>query len=232
MPPKRKKRTNGSNGSMSSPILSMNCSPKTFCVNKMSLAFFTIVAILSMLVYRTFFKHSSVYYNGGGASQVSRNETGFSLPTFLQPPNLHMPSLPTNRDVYKDVYTPPLKPNWSLHNMDAYKMPINISTSHQPRPYRQVGILTREDPSDNQRERETILALFGRPIHASRSKWQYYTMTDKSAGIKLPMTIKGKSANSPYGCDELFTNDTVHVKGYGEHFKVTIYDTEMLEYQA
>lgn len=228
MPPRRKKR---SNGSTSSSILSMNCPPKTFCINKMSLAFFTIVAILSMLVYRTVFRHSSVYYRGE-AKQASRNESSFSLPTFLQAPNLHMPSLPTSRDVYKDVYTPPLKPNWSLHNMDSYKMPVNISTSHQSRPYRQVGILSREDPSDNQRERETILALFGRPIHASRSKWQYYTMTDKSAGIKLPMTIKGKSANSTYGCDELFTNDTVHVKGYGEHFKVTIYDTEMLEYQA
>ena len=250
---RRKKRSGNNSGTGSgsgTPFLSMSCPPKTFCINKVTLAFVTIFAILAMLVYRSFFRHETNYYMRNNMSSSSHEQArtredsngtdsglmGGNFFSSWELPSLHMPRFigTGERDVYKDTYTPPLKPNWSLQdmNVDRYKMPINVSTSYKPRQYRQVGILTRADPRDNERERETILALFGRPIHASRSKWQYYTMTDKQAGIKLPISIKGRSANVSYGVDELFTNDMVHVKGYGDHFKVTIYDTEMLEYHA
>lgn len=160
----------------------------------------------------------------------------------------HSPLSLGNNDVYKDVYAPPLKPSSWYNGIRDYlypsreillhgeghgyqKVPVNVSTNFRGwREYRQVGILTRTDPKDQQRERETILALFGRPVHTSRSKWQYYTMTDKNKGIKLPVRVNGRDGNSSYGCDELFTGDTVQVKGFNDSFEVTVYETETLEY--
>lgn len=111
-----------------------------------------------------------------------------------------------------------------------YRMPINISTSYEQIRFQQVGMIRRKGEQDSLRERETILALYGRPLHRSRSKWQYYTMTDKNQGIKLPMSFKGKKCDSTYGCDEIFTGDVVHVDGYNDDFLVTIYDTQVLDY--
>ena len=150
--------------------------------------------------------------------------------------------------VYENTYLPPVKHNWQLDNSvcrrdgemmhrelisreDTRQVPINVSTSYYTNhEYKQIGILTRVDEYDQQRERETILALFGRPLHRARNKWQYYTMTDKNKSIKLPIKSKGRSCNSAHGCDEIFTDDVVYVEGYKEPFKVHIYETETLEY--
>lgn len=154
---------------------------------------------------------------------------------------MHSHSKVYNNDTYKDPYTPPLKPLWNEPTNIPHThphVPINISTNYRDTSYRQVGILKR-DANEGHRERETILALFGRPLHTSRSKWQYYTMTDKSNGIKLPIKIKkqGKicrnndvSALSSYGCDELSSNDRVEVDGYNATFVATIFDSDVLEY--
>lgn len=154
-------------------------------------------------------------------------------------------------------FIPPLKPLWMqspqlpIHNhihshghtqLDAHAnhhIPINVSTSYEQYPYRQVGILRRSGILDDSRERATILSLLGRPLHKSRNKWQYYTMTDKSNGIKLPIKIKrqGKpcssnfiSTLSSYGCNELNSGDIVTVDGYNTDFIVTIYDSDTLQY--
>lgn len=104
-------------------------------------------------------------------------------------------------------------------------MPINISTSHYNLQYRQVGILTRE-----QGKKETILALFGRPLHSNRNKWQYYTMTDKNNMIKLPISKNGRSCTGEYGCDEVFNGDSVFVEGYKDAFTATIYESGSFQY--
>ena len=160
-----------------------------------------------------------------------------------------------NKDVYKNPYTPPLKPLWNqptnINHLGGHphthilntSIPINVSTSYRNVEYRQIGILTRNtDITNKARERETILALFGRPLHTSRSKWQYYTMTDKSNGIKLPIKIlksTGKQYCKPssfintltsYGCDEMFSGDIVKVDGYNDDFVVTVFDSDTLDY--
>lgn len=224
---------------------SSGCPPRTLCIEKMTIAFLSIFMILSMIIYRTVFKYKNQYYQHSKASNTNttNSESLHTIPSrisaFLHVPQLHHPPTMslgpsesvTRQDVYKDTYAPPLKPNWSIQDLHRYKMPINVSTSYTSRqPYRQVGILTRTDESDNERERETILALFGRPLHTSRAKWQYYTMTDKNKGIKLPIEHKGKSGNNSYGCDEIYADDIIKVKGFNTTFRATIYDTEMLEY--
>ena len=225
------------------------CPSETFCIDKTIL----IILLCGIVFLLIFFNY---IYRGYKENMFFDKHPIHSHYVNPSMPPLHnmttMNSGPTTSlnggDTYKDTYTPPLKPSsWysglrdylypsrelMLHNEghNHKHIPVNVSTNYRGwREYRQVGILTRTDSKDQNRERETILALFGRPVHTSRAKWQYYTMTDKNKGIKLPMKSKGKDCGSSYGCDELFTGDIVHVKGFNETFEATIYDTESIEY--
>ena len=87
-----------------------------------------------------------------------------------------------------------------------------------------MGILTRLNGE------ETILPIMGRPLFSNRSKWQYYTMSDKSNSIKLPMSHNGRSCTNEYGCNELMSGDTVYVEGYKDAFKATIYENSQPRY--
>ncbi len=120
-------------------------------------------------------------------------------------------------DVLLNPYSAPLRDT-------RVGLPINIETRGVCSSYRQVGILTRLHGS------ETILPLMGRPLQPRRDKWQYYTMTDKSNSIKLPVSVKGKSCTSEYGCDDIMNGETVYVEGYNDAFKATIYDSAYPRY--
>lgn len=191
------------------------CPPNTFCMNKTMLAILTICIISFALIYHSKSKFTS------SKQQIDSK--------FTQNYILQMKDDSMINDTYHNVYRPPQQENPYIQHVPQ-QLQINIPTSFRPTEYKQVGILTRSDPKDQNRERETILALFGRPVHKSGSKWQYYTMTDKSQGIKLPIQVKNKTCSSSYGCDELFSGDSVHVQGYNEMFNVTIYDVENLHY--
>lgn len=119
------------------------------------------------------------------------------------------------RDVFNDPYKPPIKHN---HFMRPNSGLFNQHTSHYNLDYKQLGILSRPNG------KETILPLFGRPLHSNRNKWQYYSMTDKNHMVKIPISKDGRSCTNEYGCDELFNEDIVHAEGYNDIFKVTIYD--------
>ena len=125
-------------------------------------------------------------------------------------------------DVFLDIYKAPLRDDrCSLGNgSDIRDAP---STIHSP--YRQVGILTRLNGND-----ETILPLMGRPLFTRRDKWNFYTLNDKNNMIKLPVTVKGRSGTDEYGCDNVYTGDTVYVDGYNGAFKVTAYDNQVMRY--
>ncbi len=103
-------------------------------------------------------------------------------------------------------------------------IPINIQTQSGDSAYRQVGILTRMNGA------EMILPLMGRPLFTNRDKWNFYTMSDKNAMIKLPLTNKGRSCTDEYGCDNLYNGDSVYVEGYNDAFKVTVYDNQVMRY--
>ena len=106
-------------------------------------------------------------------------------------------------DVFSDPYHPPERENPYLFGREYS--------------YQQVGIL---------KGLSGMLPLFGRPSLNSSSKWEYYTMND---GLKLPITIGGKTCNSDTGCNEMLSGngDAVDVLGLG---KLTsfIYDTKQI----
>jgi hypothetical protein len=129
-------------------------------------------------------------------------------------------------DVLMNPYKAPLRDDriYPRGSGDPRGMPINVPTQTNDSSYRQVGILTRMNGA------EMILPLMGRPLFTNRDKWNFYTMSDKSNMIKLPITNKGRSCTNEYGCDNLYNGDTVYVEGYNDAFKVTVYDNQIMRY--
>ena len=109
-------------------------------------------------------------------------------------------------------------------NYNGPKIPINVPTQSFDTNYRQIGILTRVNGG------ETILPLMGRPLFSNRDKWNFYTMNDKNAMIKLPISFKNRSCTSQQGCDNVYNGDTVHVEGFNDIFRVTVYDNNVMQY--
>lgn len=134
-------------------------------------------------------------------------------------------------DVLLNPYVAPLKderyfPNMpiSLDIRGTPVVPINVKTSINAidTDYRQIGILKKNDGS------ETILPLMGRPLLTSKDKWNFYTMNENN--IKLPIRYKNRSCTDEYGCDNIYTGDSVDVEGLNNNFKVTIYDNATMRY--
>jgi hypothetical protein len=134
-------------------------------------------------------------------------------------------------DVLLNPYTPPLNKSPYIISKNI-RVPRSVPTniSYQDAEYKQIGILTMNKDNAQIKDKSHILALFGRPLFTSRNKWQYYTMTDKTTSIKLPIIFNGKSCTNEYGCDELFGGETVYVKGYNEKFSVVKYDNDSISY--
>ena len=88
--------------------------------------------------------------------------------------------------------------------------------------YSQMGILTKNG---------MILPLMGRRHMNGRDKWQYYTISNTgNLNTKLPVSVKGKSCTSEYGCDEMMNGDSIYVEGYNDTFKATIYENSAFSY--
>ena len=107
-------------------------------------------------------------------------------------------------------------------------VPINVSTNvgAVDTSYRQMGILTPLNGTTT----NNILPLMGRPLYTNRQKWQYYTISNQHNNVKLPISVKGKSALNDYGVDELYNGDTVYVEGYNDAFKATVYENSTIKY--
>jgi len=184
------------------------CPPGVICIENMSFIFLIIVISLGIIIF------------------LQRTQAQILPQRDLRPPVIvqkvlqQRPRMP--RSVLLNPYTPPLR-NTTFFSSN-WGVPINVPTRNINTSYRQVGILTRQGG------KETILPLMGRPLHANRNKWQYYTMSDKNNSIKLPVSNNGKSCTSEYGCDNIYNGDTLYAEGYNDAFKVTLYDNEIPRY--
>ena len=85
--------------------------------------------------------------------------------------------------------------------------------------YSQIGLLTSDDPNP------IILPLFGRQIRSDR--WQYYTATNKTNMLRIPLRVKNRDCDDPIGCDTIYNGDILTIDIYqGKQFTATIYKTE------
>jgi hypothetical protein len=92
-------------------------------------------------------------------------------------------------------------------------------------PYQQVGILTAEGGSSSSASPDrTILPLYGRELDPRRGRWNYYTRTDGANPVQVPVRVRNRVCDDDSnGCDEVGSDDSVHVPALGRSFKATVY---------
>lgn len=200
--------------------MAKKCPPGVFCIENMTLMILLIVVmgIVYAIVQGIYSLQNEIKNN---TQREGEKESVMMSPEhtlYLRQNNLFTN---TPNDVFMNPYSPPLKINPfynPTHIPDIRgRVPINVPTSNYDMQYNQVGIATRNTGI------ETILPIFGRPLHANRNKWQYYTMTGNN-NIKLPVSKNGRSCTNTLGCDELYNGDSIYVEGYNDSFAVTIYE--------
>jgi hypothetical protein len=208
------------------------CPPGVFCIENVSLTMMTLAAV-ALFVYflRPQQAHQMQQMHQAQAHQLQQMQMQQMQPA-QQAQQMQHPSMFQTRanygvsnapeDVLLNPYVPPMRDDRASLDIRGPAVPINVSTQGTTNAaYRQVGILTRS---------ETILPLMGRPLFRNRDKWQFYTISEKSNFIKLPVSVKGRSCTNEYGCDNVYTGDTVYVEGYNDAFKVTAYDNAVMQY--
>lgn len=206
-------------------IMKKYCPPGVLCIENTTMMFLILIIVLSAVVLSIVLKKVRLNMNIITPSHVNHKSH-----------HHHNHTIQSNRpgffgifnhpsDVFLNPHAPPLK-NGMYHpnnSSDPRGIPINTPTQSRDSEYSQMGVLTRENG------KETILPLMGRVLISNRSKFQYYTISDKS-NVKLPIYHKNKNSTNEYGCDELFNGDKVYVEGYRDVFVVSIYENSAPRY--
>ena len=134
---------------------------------------------------------------------------------------------------------PPPAVNNQMIRPDLYPEPVqrlglplglgSIASRGPLGPIQQVGILTAEGGSSNSAAPDrTILPLFGREMDSRRSRWNYYTRTDGTNPVQVPVRVRNRLCDDDTnGCDEVYNDDSVHVPALGRSFKATVYRRSM-----
>jgi hypothetical protein len=196
--------------------MSKRCQPGVICIENVTIVIIIIILCgISLIIH---FRNNS----GTGRSDIIREKIVFREPNGMGPNGMDRVDR-FSEDVLLNPYDAPLRDDRYIQNRGGL-IPINIPTQSIDTNYRQVGILTRI------KGKETILPLMGRPLFTNRDKWNFYTMNDSNIMIKLPITYKGRSCTSEYGCDNLYNGDIVYVEGFNDAFKVTAYDNQTMRY--
>jgi hypothetical protein len=197
------------------------CPPGVICIENVTIVLIIIVLSIAAYYYSTKISNISNVSKSETTRELVINEVDRPLGLFSRP-NYSYSNVPN--DILLNPYTPPYRDDRVFpFNLDPRgAIPINISTSAVDTTYRQVGILKRVNGP------EMILPLMGRPLFTNRDKWQFYTLNENN--IKLPVTFKQKSCTSEYGCDNVYTGDSVYVDGIDAVFKATMYDSAVYKY--
>lgn len=194
------------------------CPPGVICIENVTIVIIVVVLLIAFYYYTVNLsnKSSKIETREVVVNQIDRPSGLFSRP------NYSFSNIPN--DILLNPYAPPYRDDRVFpFNLDPRgAIPINISTSAVDTTYRQVGILKRVNGA------ETILPLMGRPLFTNRDKWQFYTLNENN--IKLPVTFKQRSCTSEYGCDNVYTGDSVYVDGIDAVFKATMYDSAVYKY--
>jgi hypothetical protein len=188
------------------------CPPGVLCVENITLVILiAILAIIAYLIYCHHGRYSREQTNNG--PQCGNN-------------TVNIPDTRSREDILLNPYTPPYR-NDGYGMLRNQMVATNVGAVDVS--YRQIGILTpisKTAITDTQTNQ--ILPLMGRPLFTNRDKWQFYTMTKNN--IKLPITNNGKSGSNEYGCDNIYNGDTIHVEGYSQGFRATVYENDTMRY--
>lgn len=135
----------------------------------------------------------------------------------LQAPAPAMPAPALATRVLPDLYPEPVQ------RIGVGIPPIAVRGPASP--YQQIGILTGEGGSSGSAAPDrTILPLYGRELDSRRSRWNYYTRTDGNNPVQVPVRVRNRVCDDDTnGCDEVYSDDAVHVPALGRSFKATVY---------
>ena len=125
--------------------------------------------------------------------------------------------VPARQQVRPDLYPEPVM---------RYGLAVPGLASRGPvGPVQQIGILTGEGGSASSAAPDrTILPLYGRELDARRGRWNYYTRTDGTNPVQVPVRFNNRVCDDDTnGCNEIFGEDSVHVPALGRSFKATVY---------
>jgi hypothetical protein len=213
------------------------CPPGFICFENMTMGFIIIVVLI--VGYSIYQNQTHKHHNHHHHRHRDHTNIIVEPPVFAPNyPYSNAPLLPLGsrmtEDILLDPYAPPLKDERFLRRVvPRGAFPINIPTNvgAVDSEYRQVGILTPERKGGlGEGGKDKILALMGRPLFTNRDKWQYYSMSDQNNSVKLPVMKNKRSCTNEYGCDQIYNEETIYVKGYNERFRVTIYDDDAIRY--
>jgi len=200
------------------------CPPGVICIENITIIIVLIIVGCVILFLNLNNRQLITSQSQNSEKIIIKEDSGRGFGLFSRP-GYSFSNIPG--DILLNPYDAPLRDDRYFRDNisgDPRGIPINIPTQSVDTTYRQVGILTRINGG------EAILPLMGKPLFTNRDKWNFYTMSDKNNMIKLPITFKGKSCTNEYGCDNLYNGDTVYVEGYGDAFKVTAYDNQVMRY--
>jgi hypothetical protein len=191
----------------------------------MSMMLFAIcIFIIIYLIYNSF-NGRNIILNNNNTQRENAGWTGGLIPSWPY----------TNyvaQDPLLNPYVPPLRDERyfipGFNGIPPGALPINVSTNigAVDTTYRQLGILTPLNGSS----KDNIVPLMGRPLFTNRDKWQYYSTSNQNNNVKLPVSRSGRSCTNEYGCDKLYTGDTVYIDGANETYRVTVYDNNVIKY--
>jgi hypothetical protein len=201
------------------------CLPGVICIENVSMMMFAICFfIITYFIYNSFNGRNIIFNNNN--TQKKNDVWARGL----------IPSCPYTNFVAQDPllnpYAPPIRDERyfipGFNGIPPGALPINVSTNigAVDTTYRQLGILTPLNGSS----KDNIVPLMGRPLFTNRDKWQYYSTSNQNNNVKLPVSRSGRSCTNEYGCDKLYTGDTVYIDGANETYRVTVYDNNVIKY--
>ena len=204
------------------------CPPGVICIENYSMFFSVVGLIIICYLIHINLQNRNVVINNNLSDKIVVKDAQRENQGWF---NGLIPSWTYNNlqnDPVSNPYAPPLRDERYFNRIPRGAVPINVSTNvgAVDASYRQVGILTPMNSSS----KDSIISLMGRPLFTNRDKWQYYSTSNQHNNIKLPISRAGKSCTNEYGCDKLYTGDSVYVEGTNEAYKVTAYDNDTIKY--
>lgn len=123
------------------------------------------------------------------------------------------------------ILNPQVQMRPDLYPEPVLRYPLSLASRGPVGPIQQVGILTAEGGSSSSAAPDrTILPLYGRELDSRRSRWNYYTRTDGNNPVQVPVRVGNRVCDDDTnGCNEVYSDDAVHVPVLGRSFKATIY---------
>ena len=226
-------------------ILSNTCPPGVICINTNNaigiiVIFLIIIYVINKENYKKLYDKVSFLQN----KQNSHSKHNTMIMSTEEDSY--------NMNVIKNPLTPPLKRNYNLENeVDNLQnrlnintrqrhivdnvpelrnkgIPINIETRESGGDFQQMGILyknniTDEDKAPGNNTDNNVLPLYGKPTYRGSNKFLYYTETDKLNPVKIPISVNSKDCTDDMGCDELSNDNSVNIPSYNGLFNVKIY---------